>query len=1242
MGLALVVSVGGGGQTRDLVLRADGVEAVLGTSTGSMLSVTASGSRAPLLRTGNEGLWRARLQDGRWVDAASYRSSGAVRTERTGSGAARVRYTGPDLDVAVSVSATARRLELTALVTARGSPVIEFELPARLRFDAASVRRFICPSDGNQSVGMEFNRRFFLPQADDEPSSWAPTTSGPQTYQRLFGATLVQRADQDPPTALHVTDEGRAWLGASAARIEGFRAVVNRPPVRSQGVSALIESDNGPWLAAVPVGKGRAWRIGGAVGEAEAPLALDAVASVAARIVREAPEGRRRIGVLAIRRAPDRGGWSDVGVRRWVERLKRSCEVAEIGAPGELARSLGDGSLAAILNPYGEWCPVLPGKDMAGTADAIAAYVRSGGNWIETGGYPFFYALSPVRHYRHEGRYPAMFADFMHLESEQGSASVYRVQPPSSGPWLAARDPASIFVPGSLACGSDDQGAYMERPYAPVVRAGETWRSPTTRIALGGTPEEGIAAYCKANGVTRMLSEKMAPDVLERFRRSVLLYYAGNAAAKLAAIGFLPRPTLVHFADYLHGGFDKQYPDHLPPNPGFGTMDDLRKLASRCRELGLLWMPYTNPTWWCDHPRGPTFEAAGDAPLLRDLQGKPVYERYAANDGWTTTFWHPAVRKANRRTVRQFATDVPVDVLFQDQCGARGWLYDTNPASPAPHAYTEGLLSMVAEDSRDKPLSTESGWDRVAQYEAQLCGMTWALVPTEYAPEWRRLLRDQYPPEAWTVYPLAQRIAHDKCSMVHHDLGQFVTNDEVLAWTLALGFGLSYTAPADALRPGSRPLEWLNWLDRLQKAICASYVGAPVVSFRHDRPSEQGPEPDDGVIRAKYGPVRISANLGPRPRTVDGRALAAHGFYAERPGATAGRMTRIGSFRPASVAAFASSLRASRRAADLWFYASPGEETAALLPVRSIAHASVAFDGARPIRASVREGVIRVRLPETKGETMVTPPADLAGKAPRKWPGTRPDIGVIDLGGGASPTWTRIQPSDWLRSLRASPIVTTHGLRVRSLSSADDLLHALKAGPRRWLAIVNPYGEGVPAQAPGRWTETLDAIKGYVARGGCWWETGGYTHYSALYRDGDKWATEAIGPAGAARMGVAVGGGPVDAVPVPLRVTALGRTILGPDLAAKVEAAQCPVNRGLAQAVDAPPHATLVTGDGEDYIGGYRLGGWGWYWRIGGFRPEPGVAIPVIAAVLERLYTQPPVPAPRSARPRLLHAVVSW
>ena len=133
----------------------------------------------------------------------------------------------------------------------------------------------------------------------------------------------------------------------------------------------------------------------------------------------------------------------------------------------------------------------------------------------------------------------------------------------------------------------------------------------------------------------------------------------------------------------------------------------------------------------------------------------PIYERYSDATGWTITLWHPAVQAANRLTVRQFTRDFPVDILFQDQCGARAWHYDTNPASPSPLAYSEGMLAMNHEDSRLIPLGTENGWDRVADFQTLLSGLSWGIVPTDHRPEWVRLFKASYPPHTWEIFPLA-------------------------------------------------------------------------------------------------------------------------------------------------------------------------------------------------------------------------------------------------------------------------------------------------------------------------------------------------------------------------------------------------------------------------------------------------------------------------------------------------------
>ena len=96
--------------------------------------------------------------------------------------------------------------------------------------------------------------------------------------------------------------------------------------------------------------------------------------------------------------------------------------------------------------------------------------------------------------------------------------------------------------------------------------------------------------------------------------------------------------------------------------------------------------------------------------------------------------------------MQQFTREFPVDILFQDQCGARRWHYDTNPASPCPYAYSEGMIAMNDEDSRVVPLGTENGWDRVANYQTLLSGLSWGIVPTEHGPTWVRLFKTTYLP----------------------------------------------------------------------------------------------------------------------------------------------------------------------------------------------------------------------------------------------------------------------------------------------------------------------------------------------------------------------------------------------------------------------------------------------------------------------------------------------------------------
>lgn len=1207
--------------------------AVFSADDGSLLRLTQTGKQDTLLRGGEQGLWHARFLDNTSVDAIAFHAGAGDRSfsaqRAAGGQGLTLTYQAPELSVTVTVSAAAEGLDFTAKVTPKQKTLLDFALPGRLRFDPAQVTRFISPLGSGTSVGIACNAKFFQEQPQDKPNGWRPRMAGTQGYVALYGAPLDQRADQDAPVALTVTARGTEWLGQGlAGRLKDAQAVVNRPPTRAQADLVLVDSANGPYFSASHLGgTGYLWRLGGGVGDKDHKNAVDMVLAAVERLAASAPAGRTKIGLLALTRGPEKGGWSDVPVQEWSARFRQlraagsgKVQVVEIPSAAEMLKAASSGEYLTILNPYGEWAPSPDPGGMPVTADAVGKYVRAGGNWFEVGGYPFFYEMRPVRYLNMSTGYPPAFADFLHLDSVAGAASVYGIQPQTHAPWAAAKDSSLIFIPGRLGFGGDEKGGYCDRAFSAYIPAGQTWQPPLVRLAVGNTGPQDLVAYSAANAFTRRLQDKMSPQVLDKFRNAVMVFYAGNARDKTDHLSLLPMPTLIHFSDYLKGGFDKQYPDHLPPNANFGTPAEMRQFFDEAHKLGHMVMPYTNPTWWCDHPKGPTFEREGDAPLLKNLDGKPNYERYAANDGWTITFWHPAVQAANRKTVQQFTNEYPVDVLFQDQCGARGWLYDTNPASPTPYAYSEGLISQVDEDCRIKPLSTEGGWDRVVNYESQLCGMTWSIVPTEGGPTWTRALKYEYPAETWSVFPVAEYIAHDKTMMLHHDLGQFVTNRETLAWTLGLGFGLSYRTGASELTRDNRR-QWLLWLDRLQKSVCAPYIGEPVKGFDHDR----GGTGDEGVIRAGYGPVNLTANLEPKTVTENGKTLAPYGFYATAAGMVAANLQRVGSteFGDEGVSFVT---QGTAKQGDLWVYAPAEQAVAVEAPSGMKGAVTVAVDGQAAVKCAVTDGTLSLRLPSKSTTPRTAPPAELAGKAPKDWPGEKPAIGVLDFA-GVTPNWTSIKPADWVDALSNSKPAKEQGVPVRRLTTVPELMAALQAGPTKWLAILNPYGEQFPTTGPGKWRESLDAIRSYVNHGGVWWEIAGYSFHQAIYPlAAGGWGSESVGPSGMGYLGLPVGGGEVDQTAEALRVPAEGRAWLGEGLANNIEKAMSAVNRGAPRGMEDPGHLTLVAGAEQDFIAGYRLEGWGWLWRGGGFDPNPQVIVPTVAASLEHIYNNPAAP----------------
>lgn len=807
----------------------------------------------------NTPLWQLTFSDGSSLSSRDFPPSG-FSWRREGV-SLLFSYKNETADVEVTFLPRDDCVDISFSLNPKNKTILALRSPI-LNFSPEAVEKVYVP----EGLGIAFSKEFFTGEM-----GWAPQLIGDEGLRSIVGEGCLMRPVVDEPVPIRLSELGKEWLGKDVEdKIEGRKMMVNRPPEgKIEGVK-LVDSPNGALLSGYRIGEGWLFRIGGSVRQEDG----DIVSLLLQRTVQHLwQEGKRRntLAILDIEGGPKGGGFSELPIRFWEDELPNllpSFELKKLSTIEELRKALNQPyEYPLIINPYGEYIPTGERGAWRDILEAVRGYLEEGGIWWETGGFSFYYELVPrIGGFWHTD-YPPAFSDFLYLQTANGSLAIYGIQKESS-----------IFVPLSLEVGREGETGFLSREWHTYVKEGTSWRSPILRMGVGIPLLSALQKYGEENRFSRKLKDKLSPSLLEKLGRSLLVKYDGGTFREgIEKADKLPVPSLVHFADYLKGGFDKQYPDHLPPNPRKGTAEEFRELYAALHKLAHLVMPYTNPTWWCDDPKGPTFLREGDAPLARDLQGEKIKEVYGGNWGWAICPWHPAVREAERRIREQFTREYPSDILFQDQIGARGWIYDMNPASPTPYAYTQGWVNIIKETSRYVPLATEGGWDGVMNYESLFCGITWSLLPSDWRPAWVALYREQYPPNAWHFYPLAIFLAHDKVGFYHHDLGQFVTNNETLTWTLLLGYGLSY-----AIWPGGldeeQTVNWLRWLSLLQQKVVSLYFGEPLRDFQILRPAKD--RKGCGVMSVEFPKVKIIANTDPEPFPLSSQlVIAPYGFY---------------------------------------------------------------------------------------------------------------------------------------------------------------------------------------------------------------------------------------------------------------------------------------------------------------------------------------------------------------------------
>ncbi|MHB8902089.1 MAG: DUF6259 domain-containing protein, partial [Thermoguttaceae bacterium] len=816
----------------------------------------------------------------------------------------RLRLDFDGADAAVQIVCECEELgpSWRAEVCMKRGTMIGWRFPNAVKFDASRLNQFIFP----ENLGLAFSRSFF--QAGG--AGLGRHALGPAGLMAVAGDRCQMRPVDDPPVAVRTGKDAQEWLPHwYVDELPRWRVSANRCPAGENQDLSLVETDHGCWLSGYRLG-GWGWlfRVGGWPDDKNSRPVIASLVATLARLYRTAPENGAevavpaelagkppsqreqppvRIGLILSPPTGRPGSQIQPDPSDIVAELGRKQRVADAGMTvvplrqaAEIRRALAEPDRwFALVNTTAEGFPAESAEQAESMLQAIREYVRNGGIWWEAGGgYPFHHATVPQTDVRFETA-NRDFCDFAAIDSEAGRWAILGVQHPNDI-YTPAR--AEIAAEGE----ADRRMGRYGHTFVAFARPEKPVQLPLQLMVLGKPHRECLAEYAARNQFVRGLADKASPEMVEKLKRAILLKVTTNDLRASAGIAReLPQPVLFHVADYLHGGFDKQYPDHLPPRPEVGSAEDFAGLVQACREEGHLFMPYTNPTWWCVNPKGPTFERQGDACLSRDWEGKIYPERYGlpTTQGYTVCAWHGDVRAANDVIRKQFTEQYPVAVLFQDQVGARGTVWDTNPAAPHPGAYLEGIHRIARVDSQSVPLGTEDGQDRLINWETMFCGLSWPWLPN--GPGRSRILyEDLWPRGSWRIEPLALFLAHDKVLFYHHDLGGFVRDRLDLSITLVMGYGLSWSTRTAA--PDAKERDWIERLCRIQATVGPRCAGRALDGFEYLAPA---------VICSRWGDLEIVANLAGEPWRVDAETtLAPEGFLARSPDLEAGILIEPG------------------------------------------------------------------------------------------------------------------------------------------------------------------------------------------------------------------------------------------------------------------------------------------------------------------------------------------------------------
>ncbi len=482
--------------------------------------------------------------------------------------------------------------------------------------------------------------------------------------------------------------------------------------------------------------------------------------------------------------------------------------------------------------------------------------------------------------------WPGVFADYQALESAKGRLAMYILHKPDEiiTTWLGPIEDSEH--PGSF---------YLYHTFYPGIPDNGLWDSPMVRLHIGQSYPQTLAAYRAHNHFTGFPDLRAKAGMqYDQLVRSPLIKADSDRPIGVytTLLPQIPAPAILHWVSFWQYGFDENYPDLLPPKPEFGTTAEMAALFRTANAAGFLNMPYTNPTWWDDEAS--TFQGLSPTDVaVLDRDGNPQYECYtgstdappctpenAARDsafnagppsyrwlhgGYVVSPHVDTVQQRLAQLMHQMTIDIPGDLIFEDQVGARPMDFDYNPAAPHPAMYHRGWLEHTRVYSTNL-LMTETGYDRLAETETGFHGSYLLGHVTAQA------TTDWWGDGNWHIYPLTAFLTRDKTLFYQHNLAPetFTFNLATLRWNLATGYMLSYDTYASEYG-GGLDSPWLDLVTIVQSEVLSHYADELAVDFRFVAPD---------VSLTAFETFSVTANWNNAvPYTMDMHVISPGGVY---------------------------------------------------------------------------------------------------------------------------------------------------------------------------------------------------------------------------------------------------------------------------------------------------------------------------------------------------------------------------